>query len=360
VGKALPCASFILAKNNYAGLYPTADQGIRTVLPHELFHAVQNAYDSNVARFWAEGTAQWAAKQLDPALTDLEKFLPGFFSETSRSLDSPPSGVTADFLYGAAIWPVFLTARHKSDVVRLILENEGAAGALTLDATDAVMMTDSSSLADEYVMFSVYNAATGTRAGAGGYANAASYPLVKTIELPEGTAVSGTTSGLATFFYHVTTTSPQAVTLTADEARTRAMVLPLVDGKAAVDKAAPLPATLDGEGIIVVSGITTKKTDANFTITLTTAPNAGADGGADAAPSGGGGKSGGCALSSGARDGSGAPPLPIVALLAFLFLVRSTSRGSVEGRTPRLMSQALLARGARRGASRSRRTRSRA
>lgn len=70
-----PCASFIFAEANFAGRYATADEGIRTVLPHETFHAVQNAYDAELDRYWAEGTAQWAAKTLDPSLRDLERFL---------------------------------------------------------------------------------------------------------------------------------------------------------------------------------------------------------------------------------------------------------------------------------------------
>jgi hypothetical protein len=52
---AVQCASFILAEANFQGRYPTVDEGIRTVLPHEAFHAVQNAYDAELDRFWAEG-----------------------------------------------------------------------------------------------------------------------------------------------------------------------------------------------------------------------------------------------------------------------------------------------------------------
>src|SRR5262249_25278719 len=167
------CASFILAEAKFGAPYANAEEGIRTVLPHETFHAVQNAYDADLERFWAEGTAQWAAKTLDPALGDLERFLPEFFDNAAHPFDAPPSGAVAGFLYGAAIWPVYLTTRFGAGIVKSILEEEGKAGAATLDATDTVLKAAGSSLAAEYARFAAWNTATGSRAptGAGGYAD---------------------------------------------------------------------------------------------------------------------------------------------------------------------------------------------
>ena len=212
-GKAQRCASFVFAQANYAALYPSASIGIHTVLPHETFHAVQNAYDANIDRFWAEGTAQWAAKTLDPSLTDLERFLPDFFSSTSKALDAPVNGVTAGFLYGAAIWPVFLTAQHGNDIVKQVLEQEGVGGDGALAATDAVLQAnDSSSMANDFPLFAAWNAATGKRAGSGGYSEGSSYPEVTIAELEDG-AASGITSGYATYYYHVQSDGPQSVTI---------------------------------------------------------------------------------------------------------------------------------------------------
>lgn len=292
-GKATRCASFVLAQSSYAALYPTASEGIHTVLPHETFHAVQNAYDSNLDRFWAEGTAQWAAKTLDPSLTDLERFLPDFFEQTARALDAPSNGVTSAFLYGAAIWPVYLTARHGGDVVRQVLEQEGLAGDDALDATDAVLQADeASSMAAEFPLFAAWNAATGKRAGSGGYAEAASYPEVAVSELEDG-AASGITSGYASFYFHVKTDSTQTVTLDTDAARNAGLLVPLTDGVAHVDEAKPLPADLDGEAIIVVSGTTGSKKDAPFSIALS--PTGAGTGPATPASDDGGG---GCAIAS--------------------------------------------------------------
>ncbi|HEX2670946.1 MAG TPA: MXAN_6640 family putative metalloprotease, partial [Polyangiaceae bacterium] len=250
------CASYLVAKSNYAEYYDSAELGIRTVLPHETFHAVQNAYDADLDRFWAEGSAQWAAQVLDPTLTDLERNLPAFFSQSSRSLDAPPSGVTSAFLYGSAIWPVFLSERFGDDIVRSVLEEEAQGGARSIAATDAVLRTLQTSLADEFPLFAAWNAATGTRAGSAGYANAARYPEVAVDELAEPSS-KAITSGLASFYYHARTEAPTQVQLDTDEARNRGLLVPLEQGRLRVDQVVSLPAALHGEGIVVVSGITT-------------------------------------------------------------------------------------------------------
>ena len=266
------CASYLVAKSNYADYYDTAELGIRTVLPHETFHAVQNAYDVDLDRFWAEGSAQWATKLLDPTLTDLERNLPAFFSQTARSLDAPPNGVTAAFLYGSAIWPVFLSARFGDDIVRSVLEAEAAQGDRALIATDTVLSGMQSSLADEFPLFAAWNAATGARSGTGGYEQAMDYPEVNVSELSSSGA-QAITSGFSTFYYHLQTEAPVQIKLDTDRARNQGLLLPLEAGRARVDQLMALPAEFQGEGIVVVSGITTSKKDAPFSISLA-APSA--------------------------------------------------------------------------------------
>lgn len=307
-GAAVKCASFLFAQSNYAGYYPTADIGVHTVLPHETFHAVQNAYDSKIDRFWAEGTAQWAAKTLDPSLTDLERFLPDFFSQTSRSLDAPSNGVTSNFLYGSAIWPVFLTQRHTNTIVKSILEQEGIAGGAALDATDVVLKSQQSSLASEYATFAAWNAATGSRASTGGYTDAAKYPEVTLTELPNGATADGSTSGLASYYYHLKTDSAVTVGVGGnDNTRTAATLIPYQNGLPNLGASQTAPALLNGEGILVVSGITTSKVDAPYGTTF-----------GDGASSASSGSSGGCAVAknSDARD------LLMLPILGFFAVIR--------------------------------------
>lgn len=305
------CASYLIAKSNYAQYYDTAELGIRTVLPHETFHAVQNAYDADLDRFWAEGSAQWATKVLDPSLLDLERNLPAFFSQSSRSLDAPPSGVTSAFLYGSAIWPVYLSERFGDDIVRLVLEQEALQGDPAIDAADAVLHGMQSSLADEFPLFAAWNAATGARASSAGYARAADYPEVAVSELA-GSGSKAITSGLASFYYFARAEPAMQVLLDSDGARNRGLLVPLEDGRARVDRVTPLPAALSGEGIVVVSGITTSKKDAPFTVTLA-APNSGAGSIPEA---------GGCALSSASRARRPAPAFALLGALLFVAAAR--------------------------------------
>jgi len=292
------CASYLIAKANYAEYYDSAEQGIRTVLPHETFHAVQNAYDADLDRFWAEGSAQWAAKVLDPTLTDLERNLPAFFSQSARSLDAPPSGVTSAFLYGSAIWPVFLSQRFSQDIVRSVLEQEAQQGDSAIVATDAVLHSLQSSLADEFPLFAAWNAATGTRTGTGGYESAKDYPEVDVSEL-DSAGSKAITSGLSSFYYHASTDSPVQVLLDTDSERNRGLLVPFEDGTLRVDQVEPLPAELHGEGIVVVSGITTSKKDAPFTLSL--GAHAGAQDRSKDAD--------GCALSTPSQSSRDATPL---------------------------------------------------
>jgi len=267
-GSAVFCASFILAQANFAAQYPNASTGIRTVLPHELFHVFQNAYDSGLDRFWAEGTAQWAVKTLDPSLTDLERNLPAFFAQPSRALDAPANGVTTAFLYGSAIWPVFLSQRYGGRIVRAILEREAEEGGSSLASADAVLADEQTSLSREFARFAAWNAATGARADAGGYEDAASYPMVPVKELGP-VPIHDVSSGLASFYYHAQVSAPMQIALETDSTRNVGTLVPLENDVARVDRATPLPAQLLAEGIIVVSGITSNKTDAPFTLSLT-------------------------------------------------------------------------------------------
>jgi len=324
------CSSFMLVEATFAGRgYPSIEEGFRTVVAHELFHAVQNAYDTEMDRFWAEGTAQWATKQVFPEILDFERQLPAFFKESSRSLDTAPSGVTAGYLYGSAVWPLFLSLRHGPTTVREIFEGQ-AGGAKAIAATDAVLATKGSSIAEAYPVFGAWNVATKSLAGTGGYPDAAKYPGVATQALADGAA--GITSGLAYFAYRGALDAPSNVSLETDGARNAGLVVPLEAGKPNLDKAQKLPANAEGEVIVIVAGITTKKTDAPFTVRIGAPVSGGGSssgGSSSGASSGGAGgdDGGGCAAAPAARSGgSGSGLLAGASALVALGLVRRGRR----------------------------------
>jgi hypothetical protein len=273
------------------------------VVAHELFHAVQNGYDSELDRFWAEGTAQWAMKNVFSHLTDFEGQLPAFFKDPTRSLDTQPSGVTAGFLYGSAVWPLFLTLRHGPETVREIFERE-LDGAKAIAATEAVLATKGASLAQDYPLFGAWNAATKALAGEGGYPDAAKYPGVAAAPLADG--ASGITSGLAYYVFRGSLDAPARISLETDAARNGGVVVPVVGGKPQLASTKPLPADAEGDVLVVVAGTTTKKTDAPFRLHLGApepvgAPSGGASSSSGEAGEEGGGDGGGCAISERGR-----------------------------------------------------------
>lgn len=272
------CASFLLVDSTFAGRgYPTIAEGFRTVVCHELFHAVQNAYTSGTERFWAEGTAQWAMKTLHPELRDFEAQLPAFFKEPKRSLDVPASGATAGYLYGSAVWPLFLSLRYGDAIVREIFEEEEK-GTKTIEATEAVFQARDTSMAIEMPLFRAWNVATKDLATSSGYPDGATYPGVPEVaELTDG--ATGITSGLGSFAYRGMLAADTRVTLETDATRNAGVLVPFEDGAPNLELASALPADGKGEVLVVVSGITSKKTDAPFTIRFAAA--AAAPGGED-------------------------------------------------------------------------------
>lgn len=308
------CGSFVLSESTFTGRgYASAQEGFSTVVTHELFHAVQNAYDQGVDRFWAEGTAQWAMKVVHPDLSDFERQLPAFFAEPNRSIDTQPSGVTAGYLYGSSVWPLFLATKYGEDTVRAVYDGE-AAGAKAIDATDAVLKAKGTSLAEAFPLFWAWNAATKAYAGAGGYPDAAKYPGVKLTPFQDGT--TGITSGLGAFLYLASSATSWRLALDTDPARNAGLVVPLEGGKAALDRAKPLAGgghvdLGEGDAIVVVAGITTKKTDAKFTLSIVPAQDLGNDVPGASSSGGGGGDSGGCRTSP--RGGDGLAGLALLA-----------------------------------------------
>lgn len=290
------CSSFVLVESTFATKgYATAEEGFKTVVTHELFHAVQNAYRDKRDAFWSEGTAQWAMKKLHPELQDFERQLPAFFVDTSRSLDQPPSGPTAGFLYGSAVFPLFLTLKIDDNIIREVLEIE-ATGKDSLPAIAEAVEKRGTSFADLYPLFGAWNAGTGRVSSTGGYPDAAKYPGIKLGKLEDG--VAGITSGVSYFAFKGTLAAKQDVVLETDPSRNAGVAVPVEGGTLKLERAAKLPATIDaGEWIVVVAGTTTKKTDARFAIRFQepgTAVVPTADAGASSSSSSSGGGDDGC------------------------------------------------------------------
>jgi hypothetical protein len=168
-----------------------------------------------------------------------------------------------------------------------------------------VLAAHSSSLASEFPLFVAWNACTKDRAGTGGYASASTYPSINAPQELSASAQAITT-GFSNFTYHLAVTAPSHVTIDTDRTRNGALLVPLEAGKCRLDKVAALPANVQGEALVVVSGVMAKKTNAPFTLTVV----AGSAGGGTGS---GGGSSGGCTV--GIARGPLDAPVPRAAVL---------------------------------------------
>lgn len=172
----IACIAFAIVENDYAGFdYSSRTEGIRSVVPHELFHLVQYAYATEHVAQWAEGTAVWAVEHLyGDGNRDFERFLPSFLSKTFRPFERAVTGFGDGYPYGAALWPVFLEQRFGADII--VDAWERCAGEEWLRAIDGALVLRGSSLDAAWIEFTRWNGATGAHAADGGYTNASAWP----------------------------------------------------------------------------------------------------------------------------------------------------------------------------------------
>lgn len=180
IGAALPgqCVGFMVQENDFAAYgYPTVDYANRLLASHELFHAVQAAYDSTEGSVLGEGTAVWASEAFDPGLHDLEGFAGGYYEHTDRPIDRPLPGPIDPFSYGASIFFRFLEERFDRGLLRELWEacDEDA----WMSALDVLLLGRGSSFSAAFGEFVQWNLFTDDRADpAQSYANGADYPRV--------------------------------------------------------------------------------------------------------------------------------------------------------------------------------------
>lgn len=162
------CSGFMVMENDFSGYgYASQEQAIATLTSHELFHAVQYAYEDDSPTWYSEGSAVWAERQFDPENEDFLYYASAYLEDTTRSLDDPPSGPVQTFAYATAIFWHFLTDRLGTEALVDLQENLEWDGEErdTLTELLAVLERHGSSLEQEWTTFTRWNAATGLHAG---------------------------------------------------------------------------------------------------------------------------------------------------------------------------------------------------
>jgi hypothetical protein len=191
------CSGYMVQENDFAGYgYPSVDVGNRTVASHELFHAVQAAYDANQGAVFSEGTAVWASERYDPTLFDLEGFSSGYLDDGNRSLDADPTGPVDPFSYGAGIFFQFLDERFGPSLLLELwqsVENgaDGVDDPEWFDVLDVVLRAQGETgFADVFASFCTWTLFTDRRAETSqGFAHADDFALraaeLRTLPLAE-------------------------------------------------------------------------------------------------------------------------------------------------------------------------------
>jgi hypothetical protein len=158
------CAGHMLMENDFRGYgYPSLSEAIRVLTSHELFHAVQAAYVAELPVWVSEGTAVWAERFYDPGVQDFFWFASAYLEDTGRSIDRPPVGPVPAFAYGTCLFWEFLGERFGDGAIQSLLEH--SAELEGLDAIEAMLAGEASTLRGEWIAFSAANLATGPRAG---------------------------------------------------------------------------------------------------------------------------------------------------------------------------------------------------
>jgi hypothetical protein len=163
-------SGYMVQENDFRGYsYPSVSVANRTVASHELFHAVQAAYDDGQGAVMAEGTAVWASEQFDSSLFDLEGFSYGYLDDATTSLDSPSSGAVDPFSYGSAVFFLSLTERYGDDVLLHLWERAVPTAVdddpFWFDFIDDVLQEDAGvSFAEAFTEFAGWTLFTGDRA----------------------------------------------------------------------------------------------------------------------------------------------------------------------------------------------------
>lgn len=162
------CSGYMVQENDFVGYsYPSVDVANRTVASHELFHAVQAAYDTDQGAVLSEATAVWASERYDPSLRDLEGYARGYLQSAETPLDAGSGGPVDAFTYGAGIFFQYLSERFDHDVTLEVwqaVKDDVEQDAVWLEALDVVLASRSSSFADAFAEFSTWTLFTGRRA----------------------------------------------------------------------------------------------------------------------------------------------------------------------------------------------------
>ena len=159
------CAGHMVMENDFRGYgYPSLEEATDVLVSHELFHAVQAAYNAGQPSWLSEGSAVWAEWVYNPEVQDFINLSSAYLSETERPIHKPPSGMTTAFSYGTAIFFAFWDEYYNEETSRMLTLQESLVG---LDEEDMIVavIEQMDDVAFDWMVFSKWNLATNLRSG---------------------------------------------------------------------------------------------------------------------------------------------------------------------------------------------------
>lgn len=161
------CSGYMVMENDFQGYgYPSISEAITVLVSHELFHAVQAAYNAEQESWLSEGMAVWAEYAFDPGVYDFFAFCGAYLADSGRPFYSPPAGALNAFSYGTALFFAYMDIQlGRESLVYLQQELQSCDDDVSLDATLATIESDGTVLATFWSSFAIWNLATGSRAG---------------------------------------------------------------------------------------------------------------------------------------------------------------------------------------------------
>ena len=171
--------SYIVVENDFAGTYYSNNpvDGMKVTAAHEFFHAVQFGYDvfeydfddpgnpSTYKPWWMEASSVWMEDIIYDDINDYLGYLPFFYGYSWMGLGSFSYNYgdpRAFHPYASCVWPIYLTERFHTGIIREIWEGCGSIGGYnTLTATEEALQPVTS-LSKSFLEFSVWNFHTGS------------------------------------------------------------------------------------------------------------------------------------------------------------------------------------------------------
>jgi hypothetical protein len=160
-GRRSVCTGFLAMHNAQSAGYTSEEEGVQVLVSHEIFHAVQAAYASDLPRWFSEGTATLFEETLYPAQSDFERLGAHFFEHPGRSLNAADGGLDG-FSYSNALFFHFLSQEVSDDYVRDVLER--IARGQTPEQAMVRQAGGIAAFADLFSQFSLQTWLTGERA----------------------------------------------------------------------------------------------------------------------------------------------------------------------------------------------------